>query len=504
MLFTNKKGHRLNDGLQNIVKKFTSYFSSWIENLGVVPLFLLAAFLLAPIFFFLFALFVFVIRVFETITNLLNIYFKNFMCSIKAVFLHVALTFVKALVLLSLPNNLSAQNYETIIISKGEHYKQTVKNIKRYTIGNKEIVKGLYNPKTQVILLKGSKLGFTELIIWKKNNTEKKIKVFVISKTKQLLHAQIAQSLKPTNLKVSLNGNFMRIEGIVKDVSSWVILNKIVKDQDILLDVTIHKLLVNKLIGDIYKVFFDAYIDSISCDVKSIYIYCQYQHPKDMKDFHKRFSELPVVFSRVKNSRFQENFQAHLKVIQISSKDQKDHNLSINNLTGNISDVFEQNFKNLISQNDVLLKNQNLKVSTIASQTAILKTESPLNLQIGAEIPYKMSEKKRTKIVFKFAGIQFNLNIKKIGHQHTIDYKTVFTRPEPDGSITGSKEHSSLNVMMNKSYKIFEIRYMLNSKVKDSLPVLGSVPILKTLFESTKDEVKFITITGVLKIEKLN
>ena len=90
-------------------------YLTWISNLGVVPLFLLAAFLLAPIAFFLFLRRVSVIAVLEAIN--ISQWITNYFLNLKLLNLARSLLFVKALLIM--PTASIAQNQQTDIIGQG-------------------------------------------------------------------------------------------------------------------------------------------------------------------------------------------------------------------------------------------------------------------------------------------------------------------------------------------------------------------------------------------------
>jgi hypothetical protein len=193
----------VNDRLKN--------YLAWIANLGVVPLFLLAAFLLAPAFFFLASLLLVVTLVLETMTTLLSqILIKN-LYYFKQSFLPRIGPSVKGFILASCiiiqasPWSTAQAALETeieeIVISKGDIHHLQILEGEKYLISNKEVLGTKYDNRKKELLVLGKMLGTSEVQIVGHKKTSI-TRVLVIDKTRDLKLSGLVM-----NLKLNLNSS---------------------------------------------------------------------------------------------------------------------------------------------------------------------------------------------------------------------------------------------------------------------------------------------------------
>ncbi|MGK0368092.1 MAG: hypothetical protein ACI9QD_001233, partial [Thermoproteota archaeon] len=122
-----------------------AYFS-WISNLGVVPLFLLAAFLFTPCFLSLFLLIFLNCFVFEPILTTPALYLNIFsifvlhLNKVRPLYLYILDLNVKRYIIgISLLFTLNAHS-QTFFIAKGQQKEFPSINVHRFSIGNKEVI----------------------------------------------------------------------------------------------------------------------------------------------------------------------------------------------------------------------------------------------------------------------------------------------------------------------------------------------------------------------------
>jgi hypothetical protein len=152
----------------------------WIENLGVVPLFLFSAFLLAPAFFaFLNLLFV-VTHVLETIGKLLysrdyyhrrintNIFNNHYNTNFKLSFLPIFGQCVKGIFGFLLLNLMLTGTYaqaEDYILSRGQSMTLKLPQMVKFNVGNKEVLTYKLNESNKTLLIRGTSLGTSEILV---------------------------------------------------------------------------------------------------------------------------------------------------------------------------------------------------------------------------------------------------------------------------------------------------------------------------------------------------
>ena len=137
-------------------------FSGWIANLGVVPLFSFAFFLLAPAFFLFNFLRILVCVVLEDIFLSLSYQFNK---QYRAIFLTCFLLLVKGFIAQSTAFASASSKQKNIFLAKGEQIELDINNLDSFSIGNSEVVQCKYLSKTKKFLVKGKMLGFSDLII---------------------------------------------------------------------------------------------------------------------------------------------------------------------------------------------------------------------------------------------------------------------------------------------------------------------------------------------------
>src|SRR5690606_32724219 len=101
---------------------------------------------------------------------------------------------------------------------------------------------------------------------------------------------------------------------------------------------------------------------------------------------------------------------------------------------------------------------------------------------------------------WKFAGLKVDNILGVRRNRLILNYKTELSHPTGN-TISGSKAHGMIFVPENEFVKAFEITYENNDKIKDYLPIIGEVPILRHLFSSNSTSKGLKHIIGFIKID---
>ncbi len=224
--------------------------SSWTANLGVVPLFLLAAFLLAPAALCLALRRFSVTAVLEAINISQN---KTYhLSNLKPLNLTISLLFVK--IFLLLPSASFAQvSPKDMIVARGEQKELPFKGLKNFSVGNPDVISYKWMPKEGKLLIKGKKVGFTDLVVWTASGKEV-LSIYVLSKQKFLKTFQLADALKNLNLTIDIKGPVMTATGVLSDFSDYLYLQKIKGQfqEQVFFKIGLEPKLRNHIIGQIY------------------------------------------------------------------------------------------------------------------------------------------------------------------------------------------------------------------------------------------------------------
>lgn len=482
-----------------------NYFSLWIANLGVDPLFSSIFFLALPAFFLLSFLLHLVCIVFEAIILPLPL-LKTLNCKFRPLFLSISKSNVKVFlvcyVIMGHSNISYASNIKEIFISIGEQVEITRPSIKKYSVGNKDVIKHKFRPKHQQILIKGKKIGFSDLVLWKKK--EKEIfHIYVISKKKQLEQITLIESLKKMNLSIRTQGDIVYVYGKVSTEEQFLLINKIKeqKHKKLILNISLTKELRNKLFSKVYLELYRSGAQKVICRNFGIKILCSVQGLSLSSSSISHLKENFFVAFTDQLSRLDDkNFQASFKIIQIETSSADYYKLGLSSISTRLKDlIYSQN-----NLNDELIKiektNANIKILAEPQTTLILNEKA--NIQLGGEIPFSRKGNNQEDILeWKFYGLKISAALKNKNGKPLIHYETELTSPS-EKSISGSKGKSSVYVEENKYVKLFEVGYQVDAYNSAYLPILGEIPILKSLFSSNQNVDSYKHIICYIKLEE--
>lgn len=474
----------------------------WTANLGVVPLFLLAAFLFAP------AALCFCLRRFSVTAVLDAIYisrdrFKNFSL-LKPLNVTRCLLFVK-IFLLTPVASIAADNPRDIVLAKGEQKEIQIETLKNFSVGNPEVISYKFLPKQGKLLLKGKKVGFTDVIIWNGKGKET-LSIYVLSKQKFLKTFQLADALKNLNLEIDIKGPVMTASGILSDYSDYLYLQKIkgqFQDQ-VFFKISLEQRLRNHIVGQIYKKLYANGFSSVTCQVDWLDIICFYEGAQNENLLKQLSTFYRVTFIQQDSRLRHKNYRLKLKLIQLEQMDGKEIHLGTDAFRTSIGDLFEFGIRKLIEDNQVFLQKSRLDLSTLAEPELIVNLSTPQLVEIGSQIPYQNIAQQGSTVIapidWRFAGLKIKTKITESYGKLLLEYETEFSRPV-DQAINGSKEISSALLEVGVPMKIFQIGFQTTSKDWRGIPLLSEVPILKHLFESKSDQVSYKQIYGYVVLE---
>ncbi len=479
---------------------------SWIANLGVVPLFLSAAFLLAP------AALLWALRRFSVtaVLEAINISSSKThdLSNLKLLNLTICLVFVK--VLLSLPCALSAETSPSdVILAKGEQKELSFSGIKNFSVGNPDVISYKFIPKSQKILIKGKKVGFTDLIVWTKGKKEV-VSVYVLSKQKFLKTFQLADALKNLNLSIDIKGPIMTASGTLTEFSDYLYLQKIKGQyqEQVYFKISLDPELRNHIVGQIYKKLFSNGFSSVICQADWLDVICFYEgNEKENQNLLKQLASFyRVSFIQQDSRRRHKNYQLKLKLVQLEKMDGREIHMGLDKLKTSVKDLFDFGIRKLVDDNMVYLSQSHIDLSSLAEPEMVINLNTPQLIEIGSQIPYQNIAQQGSTVIapidWRFAGLKIKTKFTESYGKILLEYETEFSRPV-DQSISGSKEISSALLEIGVPLKIFQIGFQTNDKSRQGIPFLSSIPILKHLFESKSDHKTYKQIYGYAVLEEV-
>ncbi len=472
------------------------FLSMCISNLGVEPCLIRRFLRFLPNFVLLFALLLRVTLVLETILSLL-----------KTCFLYLIIHFVKILIFLfCLPTFADSKD---IIMAKGEHRELKLAKLRRYTVGNREIISYKHLAKKETIIIKGKKMGFTQLIIWGHNEIKKSYNIYVLSKNNHLKMLHLVETLKRLKLKTTSAGLIIIAEGEIKYLKDLELINKLIKENPKRLHIkaTLSSKLKSKLLGDIYKVFFNNYIDYIRCSISYYQILCYYPNNSNISKqvinhLKTKYNVQLIPIPIINNSS---NFYVKLKLIKIEDVKGKEIQWGLEQISGSLEELFNKNIISIIKKNKLLLKNENIHFKTMAQPQMIIMPDVDTTIDIGSEIAYNSDSNNQSTITkWKFIGLKLKLKLKKTGKKYIMEFKNDFFRANTNNlSTSGNRQQSSLIIELNKPIKLFEIGFEDINNKSTKLPLISKIPLLSKLVGSKINNKVYKKIIGIIKLEKI-
>lgn len=476
--------------------------SSWIANLGVVPLLRSAAFLFAPIARCLALRRFSVTAVLEAmnISSRKNHYLSN----LKLLNVTVTLLFVKIFLLLP---SASFASPSDVILAKGEQKEISLEGLKNFSVGNQEVISYKWMPKLGKLLVKGKKVGFTDLVVWSKNGKEN-FSIYVLSKQKFLKTFQLADALKNLNLTIDIKGPVMTASGTLTDFGDYLYLQKIKNQfqEQVFFKIALDPKLRNHIIGQIYKKLYANGFSSVSCQADWLDILCFYEGMNNEALLKQLSSFYRVSFIQQDSRLKHKNYRLKLKLVQLEQMDGREIHVGLDKLSAKVSDLFDFGIRKLIDNNAVFLTQSKMDLSSLAEPELVVNLNTPQLIEIGSQIPYQNIATSGSAVIapidWRFAGLKIKTKITESYGKLLLDYETEFSRPV-EQAISGSKEISSALLELGVPMKIFQIGFQTTSKDRQGIPIISEIPILKHLFESKSDQKTYKQIYGYVVLEEV-
>ncbi len=495
-----------------------AYFT-WIGNFGVVPLFLLDAFLFAPMAFFLFSLRVVVTLVLDTIKILQNFKLTLIINSIDR-YNHEKLTNLSQcvknyshkplkihrfiLVWVCLFHNHAMANSGVTVksIPVNQSIMENWGEVQNFQIKDPNLLKADYHSKTKNFTLFGKKSGSTLLRLFFKNQTPKEVIIQIHDQQNEKdWHRKLKLSTISSESNHFINGEIHTL----KDYTHFYLLSKTQKKfrtENIELSQSLQKTLWLA----IYKEFLTAGYYFIKCQFNGFYLHCvnngQKSLPQELKN--SMLEKWAIQFFELPKNSFNSNFEIKLKIIQIENTAGNDIHLGLDQLSSSLSDFFHFPLLEIVGKNQVLLNSMKLEMNVLSEPKIQTITNYENIISVGSEIPFHIkSDNGKNSVVFKFAGLKVKMKILENHKNFILEYETELSKPESFGeqtAISGNKQQSSVIINPGDTLKLFEIEFITSNKNLSQFPGLSSIPLLGKIFQSQSDRETYKKIVGLIQV----
>lgn len=513
-----------------IMENYFSTLSKWIVNLGVVPWLLFLAFLLLPIFTFLFSLLFLVTLVLETISQLLcaQMYCRyNYsrlawhkLKSNNRKKLHTFKFLVKAPLYLSLAidSPLSAemlgnQSFQrlidretsTLTLSKGEMVQLSLKNIKRFSIGNKEILSIKKLPSGKMLLLKAKSLGQTYFYFWENKGEAKRIEVFVHSKRHLLSQKKIANELEKLGFSTQIFEKKIQVRGKIEtqhQYNSFLHLHKVYKDKLILGKLFVNKKIQLEKFSELIGELSEKGLLDLDCSPKDLFIFCKASEgvQKSLLYLENRFL---MKFPSKGSLSLSKQYQVSLTLHQFENSQGDAFEFGLQNIEGKLNSLLVSDPLALIRDNQISLKENQFKSQTLASPILKGRLQVPMTVRIGQEINFLQSVTNGIATQsWRFAGLGIDITLVPHTDRLLLRYKTNLSQPGEQGIAINSQK-SELLVELDKEQVLFDIGFKVNQQRNRKIPYLGSIPIFGSLFQANGSENSFKKVLCIVHIQEI-
>lgn len=498
----------------------TYFLAGWTSNLGVDPLLRSLAFLLLPAFFFLLALLVSVCLVRETINPLPGINIRLFwagqMCvwNLKEILVPKSTQLVKILSLIGylfLGNQpLMAEMDQTILLSIGEMREVALPTSASFSVGNSDTISHKYMPSKQLLLVKGKKLGFSEILIWSKGERKKQsLKVHVIERRKHLEALKTLGAFESLGLETHVIGDFIKISGELKSLSAYQQFHQFRQNagQGLLLTGTVARSVMLELIGMTYQTFHRYGLREFRCYLQNFDFICRTPTisliPKGVLEQMQAQTFVKII--ETERAQKNQNFALKMKLLQLERLSGEELHFGLDRLSANLGEVFDLGVGAIAKRNQFLLNNQDIDLSTLAEPSGLIRLGHPAEFRIGAEVPYQAEvnlETGASSKQWKFVGLKIKITLQREADQYVVYYETEFSTPGgAEDEFSGNSESSTAVIPLGQPIELFQIGMKTVGSQQSSMPLLSKVPLLGRLFQSKSESSTHKKITGLILLE---
>jgi hypothetical protein len=394
----------------------------------------------------------------------------------------------------------STGKLEEVYLSKGEQIELKIKGFASFSIGNKEVIHSKFYAAQSKLLVKGNSMGFSDIVVWRKNGSKIIYNVYVVSKREQLKFSQIANDFKQIGLQTQLTNKKIIVNGLIKTPFSLILYKEFISQykNDVISFVGLEISFVKKQIVLIYQDL-GPKLEKIECSRSIQNINCFVSPYNSKESYNSKYAH--INFSHFPQNYKNKNFEVLISIYKLTFAKGEQSSLGAYQASASVQEL-SSNPKNLIDNNLFRLSNQQAKSQLLAKPKFVTSIGSKQSLQLGSDIPYTTSSQTQTNTEWIFAGLKIETLLEVDEGKIKLTNKTQVTSPG-DKSIQGGKSTSQVFLTPGKEQLLFDINYESVLNQSKSFPILGKIPLLKRLFISDEDSstnselIAYITIKEI-------
>ncbi len=510
--------------------------SGWIANLGVLPLLLFWALRFLPNLTFLLALRLRVTRVLETISRLLcyrpfflrpplagaiDSFLPQIIQKVKkalsGLFLLLAWGLGSGPVWGGDASAVASPERKPLILGRGEVREIALPKIAKYTVGNKEVLRVWAKQGPSQLVLKGVKLGSSDLLVWTAGGPPVLYQVIVVSKRQQLAWAKWPPMLSPLGISADYVAGELKLKGQLRDYTQYLSFAKLFrkayaessKKSGVFLwetgNLQLDAQLKKKIQAEVFYLSLKSYRDDLNCTFQDVFLECHHNGllklPSDLKrqlEAKGLIRWLPVA------SHPHEQFNIKMVLFQFEKFGGQSVQLGLDLLKGRLEAIFDRGPAFFIKQNEALFNQQSTHASTLAEPQLVVWPGKKGKISIGSDIPFQSKKDEEVVLNWKFAGLKIEVEAVSKGPKVLLQYRAELTYPSPEGNISGSRESSQVLVTPGRPFQLFEIGHRALGTQHSALPLIAKIPVLRSLLSSRDKRQSYKKIVAILTLDKIH
>lgn len=469
------------------------YLFGWIENFGVVPLLANIFFLFEPAFFLFSFLLILVCCVLDAIIFTPETYIFKIL---RTQFLSFIQQVVKILLLaLTLGPICSAAMAKDWFLSIGEQVEISTSKMKKFSVGNSQVIKHKHNISKQTLLIKAKSLGFSDVIIWQPEGKTTH-RFYVSSKREHLNKMEALQALNHTSLKAKIWGDFVYVTGKVTNEADYLIYSKVkeAKNINFIWKINLDKNVRNSIFKKVYEEAYHLGVKGIHCSIHGgIDILCKYKANKKM-DFSTIANQLGIKIQKERPGTKVNNYKLTLYLFSIESREDAQGTFGIDRIESELESALSKGASFTVGK--ILYQDNETSIKTITQQSLETSLDESFQLELGTEVPIKNTTQSTSTTEWKFSGLRFSGKLQIKEDTFFLKQKSFLTTPSNEG-ISGPKTSSAIFLRNLDFVKAFEISFKNSSKSKSGIPILKDLPF----FSSNTEQLTYKKVIGYIKLE---
>jgi hypothetical protein len=418
---------------------------------------------------------------------------------------------------------LESKNSQITFLTIGEIITFKLPSKGKFHLSKRSLTKWVYEEKSETLFLEAKKKGETTLTIYldsqlKNKNIFKRHRLVIKDAKFPTEQVEIYEKLSQLGLLIEGGDKGTIISGLIKRFSTWNQVQSLIpelKPKPINLLNMDEKLFQSILKEKIFPNLNQAHIqkDFVHCHHQNLKIFCKVDQgifglPFNQGIFKHLTEEfqiewIPANFNpQLKN----QNFLAQLKLVQMEKSNGEEFSLGLHELSGSYAELFTKGIDGILKEHTFKIGKNDFQLTTLAHPEIILRLNTKASIEVGSQLPIPVTDirnmsRRPRKIEWKFAGLKVELVINLVGPELFLTYQAEFTKPVED-NIVGNIGRSSINILQETYYQLFEVGLTTTGKELQFFPLLSDIPFLGQIFKSTNNKEQFKKIFCLIIIKK--